>query len=538
LRALSRRGGPKIVVVPGEDRWDVSLETYATVPVETCRQLWRYFVEGGRENVRNALAFLDHLIAGSAEPDPPLPLPHAGLYWPGRGEINLDSIGSVADLSRPAAPIVFYRAVFQGGSTEPIDRLVEALAAEGITGFPIFVTSLKDRQSEEFLAEVFARFPPAVVLNTTSFAVSKIGGPTAGTVLDRPGRPVLQVVFAGSSEPAWREDARGFGPRDLTMNVVLPEVDGRLLTRAVSFKSERDGVSTYRSVPDRIAFVARQAAAWVRLAARPPSQRRVALVLSNYPDRDGRIGNGVGLDTPASAAAIGAAMAAAGYTLPGFPDTGAALMEMLLRGQTNARTSPRTPPSSSGLTGGPVDLAMTLAIRGGGEWSSAFAEDDNGVRDEGRGPVYQPQLPLADYNAFLVTLPESIRAALTARWGPPERDPFFADGAFRLAVHRFGNVVVGIQPQRGYSIDPKATYHDPDLVPPHHYLAFYAWLRMSLGADAIVHVGKHGNLEWLPGKALGLSQSCWPEVALGTVPVIYSDCRNPAGLRSPSVPCR
>ena len=509
LRALGRAdGGPKIVVMPGEDRWDTSLETYATVTVETCRRLWRYFVEGGRENVCNALAFVDHMIGDNVEPPPPLPLPHAGLYWPEQGEVRLDSIRSVADLSRPVAPIVLYRAVFQGGATEPVDRLVDALAAEGITGLPIFVTSLKDRQSEEFIAEVFARFPPAIVLNTTSFAVSKIGGPTAGTVLDRPGRPVLQVVLAGSSETAWREDSRGLGPRDLTMNVVLPEVDGRILTRAVSFKVERGGVSAYQSVAGRIAFVASQAGAWVRLAARPPCERRVALVLSNYPDRDGRIANGVGLDTPASAVAIGLAMAAAGYALPGFPVSSETLMALLLSGVTNsAQSLPRQKP-------GPTEPSSV---------------DSGFRRNDGEGPARQPELLLLDYDSFLATLQESSRVAIASRWGPPESDPFFVDGAFRLAIHRFGNVVVGIQPQRGYSIDPKATYHDPGLVPPHRYLAFYAWLRRSFQVDAIVHVGKHGNLEWLPGKALGLSESCWPEVALGATPMIYPFIVNDPG---------
>ena len=407
LRALARRGGPELAVMPGEDRWDVSLEAYVTVPAESCRLIWRYLVEGGRENARRALAFCDHLVGRGDAPPPPVALPHAGCWLPGIGEIGADDVSRHADVARPLAPIAFYRAVVQGGATEPIAALVGALAEEGITGLPVFVTSLKDRESEEFLAGLLARFPPAVVLNTTSFAVSRIGDTAAGTVLDRPGRPVLQVVLAGSTEAAWREDARGLGPRDLTMNVVLPEVDGRILTRAVSFKVADGDTTTYRAVADRVRFVARQAAGWVRLGAKTPAERKVALVLSNYPDRDGRIANGVGLDTPESAARVAAAMQAAGYTLPGFPETGAALLAHLLR------------------------------ERGGGE-----------------------TLPLVDYRAFLATLPDSIRAGLTDRWGPPENDPSFANGAFQLRVTRYGNVVVGIQPQRGYGIDPKATYHD------------------------------------------------------------------------------
>jgi cobaltochelatase CobN len=520
LRAMARaRGDMALIVVPGEDRWDAALEAYSTLPAEQCRLLWRYLVEGGNENARRALGFLDHLVGHAALPPSPVALPHAGHYWPGAGEIGVEDIAQRLAPSWPIAPIVFYRSVIQGGATAPIDALAATLAEHEIAALPIFVTSLKDRESEEFLAEAFARFPPAAVLNTTSFSVSRIGAGHAGTVLDRPGRPVLQVVLAGSSEEGWRESARGLGPRDLTMNVVLPEVDGRILTRAVSFKEERGPAATYRAVPDRIAFVARQAAKWVTLGAKAAAERKIALVLSNYPDRDGRIANGVGLDTPESTARIARAIADAGYALRGFPETGAELMAVLLGGVTNAHASPPPPSSSPGLTGGPTRTGHAFARSGGGERSSAFAEDDgNGVT-----------IAAHDYAAFLATCPEPARAAMAARWGEPESDPFFADDAFHLAIHRFGNVVVGIQPQRGYAIDPKATYHDPDLVPPHHYLAFYAWLRNEFRADAIVHVGKHGNLEWLPGKALGLSETCWPEVALGDLPLIYPFIVNDPG---------
>ena len=429
----------------------------------------------------------------------------------------------------PVAPIVFYRSILQGSSTAPIDALVAALAGEGLAALPVFVTSLKDEESRAFLETAFAEIPPSVVLNTTAFAVSRIGAANGGTVLDAPDRPVLQVILAGSGEAAWRASARGLLPRDLTMNIVLPEVDGRLTTRAVSFKVETldpvtdSRLTTYAPVLDRVAFVAAQAGAWVRLATRLVGNRRVAIILSNYPNRDGRIANGVGLDTPESAARFGTAMRLAGYTMPGFPGTGAALMERLLSGQTDAAVtsinaaealapSPRRRPGSIDDPLEQVETAPT---------DSGFRRNDEEEEDG--------TLSLERYATFLSSLPEDLRSLLRERWGAPEDDPFFADGAFHLAVHRFGNIVVGVQPARGYNIDPKATYHDPGLVPPHHYLAFYAWLRHAFEADAIVHLGKHGNLEWLPGKALGLSETCWPEVALGPMPLIYPFIVNDPG---------
>ncbi|MCX5493757.1 cobaltochelatase subunit CobN [Kaistia dalseonensis] len=573
MRKLARAGGPRLVVVPGEDRWDVGLEPFNTVPIDQARRIWRYCVEAGPENIGRALAFGRYLIGDGRMPPEAEPLPPMGFYRPSIGVVDEDAALDVV-AGRPAALIVFYRALLEGGSTGPIDGLVAALDRQGIAAVPVFVTSLKNDVVAGRMMALTDRLDPAIVLNGTAFAISKPGHGHAPTVLDRPGRPVLQIVFAGTSRDAWAESSRGLGPRDLIMNVVLPEVDGRILTRPVSFKEEiqRDDVTDSRIVayrPDfeRIDFVARQAAGWVRLGGRRASERRIALVLSNYPDRNGRIGNGVGLDTPESATRIAGAMEAAGYAMEGFPGTGRALMQVLLGGAMNeavdlsSETLPSGPlPPSGSVIPGEAQLrpgthaAVSLAARAidaSAEWVPGQARDDG--TGEGGGhfaeagqarpsPHPLPQagegvraervpavLPLEAYRAFHDALPETVRAALADRWGAPEADPHFADGAFQLAIHRYGNVVVGIQPARGYGIDPKSTYHDPDLVPPHHYLAFYAWLRTAFAADAIVHVGKHGNLEWLPGKALGLSCACWPEVALGPTPLIYPFIVNDPG---------
>jgi len=488
LREAARNGGPILVVVPGEDRWDLGLEPFTTSELESARGLWRYLVEGGAVNSARAFQSMAHLLGRAKQPPPPEVLPRAGCYLPGDGPVDLARMMESIDPNLPSAAIVFYRAYVQSAMTAPIDALAEELAKVGINAVPIFVASLKDRDSEALLNDVFAALPPAIVLNTTAFAVSTIGTAHGGTVLDRPGRPVLQVVLAGTSEENWRESVRGLPPRDLTMNAVLPEVDGRIFTRAVSFKAETvdrltgNSVTEHRPLTDRVRFVVSQASAWVALARKPVVDRRVAIVLSNYPNHDGRLANGVGLDTPASAVVLAEAMQGAGYRLSKFPATSASLMAQLLSGTTNAVSSPSS-----------------------------------------------IKLSLATYRVFFDRLPASVRDELTERWGAPEDDPFFIDGAFNLAVHRFENVVIGIQPSRGYNIDPKSSYHDPDLVPPHHYLAFYAWHRLEFAADAIIHLGKHGNLEWLPGKALGLSQSCWPEVAFGPVPLIYPFIVNDPG---------
>jgi cobaltochelatase CobN len=264
-----------------------------------------------------------------------------------------------------------------------------------------------------------------------------------------------------------------------------------VLTRAVSFKAAawfdetvEANIVAHQPEPDRMAFVAELARRWARLRKTAPSDRRVAIVLANYPNRDGRIANGVGLDTPAGTVEVLHAMAEAGYQTGDLPADGDALVTALKAGPTNAL---------------------------------------GGRRKEG------VVLSAEAYRDFYDRLDPEIREAVTARWGAPEEDPFFRDGAFHLALLSFGNVVVGIQPARGYNIDPKASYHAPDLVPPHGYLAFYVWLRESFDTHAVIHMGKHGNLEWLPGKALALSSACYPEAVLGPTPHIYPFIVNDPG---------
>ncbi|MEL7397887.1 MAG: cobaltochelatase subunit CobN, partial [Pseudomonadota bacterium] len=432
-------------------------------------------------------------------------LTQASRHLRARGGLRFGS--GISDLSaaqagwtdgNPVVPIVFYRALVQGAGLNPINRMVRALLRAGMNPLPIFVASLKDPVSVATLTQLFAAEPPSVILNATSFAV---GSPHSGdasptnplTMPEANAAPVFQVVLAGSSEEAWAGGLTGLSARDIAMNVALPEVDGRVLSRAVSFKGEaffdtatQCPIATYRAQGDRVDFVAQLAANWSRLRATPENKRKVALILANYPNKDGRLANGVGLDTPAGTVHALHLMKAKGYSIEGAPDDGDALMQSILAGPTNWLTD-RTQ-------------------KAGGE-----------------------TLSLSDYESYFKDLPWELKEQITARWGAPQDDPFLSDKGFKLSILRYGHVVVGVQPARGYNIDPTDTYHSPDLVPPHNYLAFYAWLRRDFGADAIVHMGKHGNLEWLPGKALALSAECWPEVALGPLPHIYPFIVNDPG---------
>ena len=485
--------GIPIAWLPGDDKPDAGLAGRSTLPPEAAETLWRYCIHGGIDNARNALRYAATLIGRESDWRAPRPVPHAGLYWPGEGVLALEDVMQRWRADAPRAAVVFYRALLQGGSLAPVDALVAALQDAGLDPLPIFVTSLRDKPAAELIGALMRAAEPRIVLNATGFAVSRPGAPQ-DTPFAQAGVPVLQAIFAGATERQWAGATRGLSPRDIAMNVALPEVDGRILTRAVAFKTEArfDEATEAPMVvsepnEERCRFVAALAAAWVRLARTAPAERRVALVLANYPNRDGRIGNGVGLDTPASTVRIMQALREAGYRVENGPVDGAALMARLTAGPTNAADSRAKPPEAT--------------------------------------------LPLADYAHFFNALPAPVQATVAERWGEPEADPFFRQdvGCFALPVVRFGNVVVAIQPARGYNIDPEKSYHDPDLPPPHGYLAFYAWLRTSFDAHAVVHVGKHGNVEWLPGKALALSAECFPEAALGPIPHVYPFIVNDPG---------
>ena len=496
IAAACAAAGIPVAFLPGDDQPDAELSQLTTLDEASTHRLWQYLVQGGTANTKNFLAFAASLIGHDASWSEPAPLLRAGLYWPGA------PTPALADLQRdwrpdaPVAAIIFYRALVQAANLAVIDGLIAALQTAGLNPLPVYASSLKDPVAAATLAELLTAAPPDVILNTTGFALAAPGGNANRGPFAETDAPVLQVVFAGSDEASWRAGTNGLAARDIAMNVALPEVDGRVLARAVSFKGRvrRDpatetDVTVYQPVADRLAFTAQLAAAWTELRRTSAGERRVALVLANYPNRDGRLGNGVGLDTPAATLVVLGALAAAGYSVAELPDDGAALMDQLVAGPTNATIVGR-------------DVSETLS--------------------------------LPDYEQFFAGLPVAVRQQVSERWGPPETDPFFrpgntAGGAFAIPVRRYGNVSVGVQPARGYNIDPVASYHDPALVPPHGYFAFYAWLRQSFAAHAIVHMGKHGNLEWLPGKAVALSADCFPETALGPLPHLYPFIVNDPG---------
>ncbi|WP_144155118.1 cobaltochelatase subunit CobN [Paraburkholderia sp. BCC1885] len=490
--ALAARKQQLLAMFSGDLQEDPNLLARSTADAALCHQLWRYLREGGAQNAEAFLRCIAYRsLDWGREPAAPRVLPAATLYHPEHETPTIADWQARWHRDAPVVAILFYKAHLQAANTAVFDALIEALEAQGLNPLPIALTSLKDAMSRQVLQQLCAQHDVALVLNTTAFAASAIDDPEPLALAGD--APVLQVILSGGNRADWLKDNQGLNSRDIAMHIALPEVDGRIITRAISFKGlayrcPHTEVDVVRYQPDheRVGFLAELSRRWCRLRTLANADKKVALILANYPMSEGRIGNGVGLDTPASVVGILEMLAAEGYRLAELPADGDALLRKLTEGVTND----------------PVVRDLRPALQ-------SFALDD--------------------YLAHFAHLPAEARDALNARWGPPEQDPTLRRGRFMISGWRCGHVFVGIQPSRSREQGDYASYHDADLVPPHAYLAFYFWLRDSFGIDAVLHVGKHGNLEWLPGKSVALSNACWPDLILGPLPHLYPFIVNDPG---------
>jgi len=467
LATLAREKTIALALLPGEDRDDPRLLAASTLPQAELNVLLRFFREGGQANMRAALAQLARHAGVTLPAAEPTTVARMGGYLPGKGALGLDALIATLAPALPRVAIVLYRATLLAADTTPIDALYGALIARGLAPAPIYVTSLKEKDAAAFVRAALSKLTPEVVITTTAFAA---GDDAPFGSVDA---PVLQAVIATTKRAAWADSPRGFGAADLAMHVVLPELDGRLLAGAIAFKEASTPSAELaftavvnRPEPDRVVMVADRVAALVRLRTTPRADRRIAVLMPDYPGAPGRTGYAVGLDVPASVVALLQDLNRAGYTVADQPPMARILLDTL----------------ASNPIGG---------------------------------------LPLRTYVRLLADLPAEIGARVNDAWGEPASDPDLRDGIFWFRASAFGNVLVALPPDRGRAADRRATYHDPALPPRHALLAFGLWLRHVVRTDALLHMGAHGTLEWLPGKAVALTSACFPEAVVGPLPVVY-----------------
>jgi len=502
--------GPALVALGGEMEPAADLAASSTAPAGVVAEAFEYLRHGGVENVANLLRFLvDTLLMEGFGFAPPAPLPDHGFWLDGRDASREEALAA-RDPALPTVGVVFYRAHRISGNTAFVDALADAIRAAGASPLCLWCYSLRPDADGGVPALDLLRGRVDALVTT----VLASGGANAGDAFVTDGSrpadwmdwraealasldvPVLQGICATVPRERWERSDAGLSPLDAAMQVAIPELDGRIVGVPFSFKEaleEDSGVGAplvaYVAEPERTARLAGLAARLARLRRVPAGEARVALMLSGYPTRHARVGNAVGLDTPASAVRLLAAMREAGYRVEGDPGEGDALIHAL--------------------------------IAAGGH--------DQEFLTDGQLAAAEARLPAAEYAAWFATLPAELRAGVERHWGPPPGGLYVDGGDIVVAGLRLGNVFLGIQPPRGFGENPIAIYHSPDLPPTHHYLAAYRWLDAVFGADALVHLGKHGTLEWLPGKGLGLSAACAPDAVLGTMPLLYPFVVNDPG---------
>lgn len=494
---LAQQHDIRYLFLPGDDHFDVNLVSRSNAEQGQCLTAWQYLREGGVQNGEGLLKYLAKQFLHLPYEVQSLRLfPKAGIYHAKRHSPSLQDWQAEWQPQQANVAILFYRNHVLSGNTEVFQELITSLQRQGLNALPLYINSLKDSTSREIIDSLCEQADIQLLLNTTGFALANMG---SGARHDKAfsaqhfDLPVLQVILASNTQENWLQSTQGLQATDLAMNIALPEVDGRIITRAISFKDSKQlhakaqsQLVAYSSHAEGIEWVAKLSHRYCELAKKDNAIKRIALILANYPNRDGRVGNGVGLDTPASVINILRAMQKTGYDLEDIPSDSQQLMQTLLGSVSNDT-----------------------------QWQALRY-------------CYQ-SMSLQDYHGFFAQLPLENQQAVTQRWGAVEQDPMVRQGRIMIAGLRFGNVFVGIQPARGYQLDLKASYHDPDLVPPHYYLAFYFWLRHIFQIDAVAHVGKHGNLEWLPGKGVALGPNCWPDICLGPLPHIYPFIVNDPG---------
>lgn len=486
--------GLPTVVVSGEQAPDADLMRRSTAPAGVAVQTHGYLAQGGVENLRQLHAFLcDTLLMTGFGFAPPAATPTWGV---------LERPASHSE--GPTIAVLYYRAQQLAGNTAYIEALCAAIEAAGGRPLPVFCTSLRNPEPELMRLLETADTMVVTVLAAGSASPAAVGaggddGAWDVTHLAALDIPILQGLCLTSSRSRWNDNDDGLSPLDVATQVAVPEFDGRIITVPFSFKEiDGDGLISYVPDPERCARVAGLAVNHARLRHVPASEKRLALVFSAYPTKHSRIGNAVGLDTPASAIVLLEALRDNGYQVGEVP----------------------------GLEARDGDALMHALIERGGQ--------DPDWLTEGQLAGNPIRIPAVLYRDWFAGLPADLAQAMVTHWGPPPGELYVdrsrnPDGDIVVAAIQSGNLVILVQPPRGFGANPVAIYHDPDLPPSHHYLATYLWVRHEFGAHAAIHLGKHGNLEWLPGKTIGMSADCAPDAALGDLPLVYPFLVNDPG---------
>ena len=474
----------------------------STVESAVHQRVSEYLDRGGALNVERMLRFLAaEYGTGDWAVEEPIELPETGVYHPDHPSVTVEELTETFDPDQPTVGVWFYESHWTFENTRYVDALVRTLESQEVNAFPVFTTPTGDdsgaRDARWVAENWFAGEPGAAVdaVVTTfmySLSMEERGHSAADPetaagagFLERLDVPVLQAMVSMRPQAAYREDDAGLPPFELALSVALPELDGVVVTHPISgreriegaWNGDADGTAPllHRPIEDRVDHVAKLAVSWAEIGRSAPTEKNVAVVLHNYPPSDDGIGTAFGLDTPASLDRLLDQLAASGYEIEGRPEDGQTIVERLV-----------------------------AQLSADARWT-----------DPNSGPAGIAQMDSETYERYFDTLDRELQAAIREEWGEPPSSPVEIPGI------ELGNVVVTVQPPRGFEADPEKIYHDSALQPPHEYVAAYSWLREDFDADAVVHLGTHGSLEWLPGKTVGLDAESAADGLLADLPNVY-----------------
>jgi cobaltochelatase CobN len=519
LRDFCRGRNRYLIALPGDQNPDAELDAISNIPLAVAAKAFQYALASGVENYRNLLRYLSDVFLSTAFGfESPTPMPDAGLYHPDVRDRGVCANFSLAEFQhcywrehRPAIGILFYRAYWQSGDLAVVDGLAREIEERGYNVLPVFCYSLREESSKAASANIFSRYflndaGPTVdcVISLFSYAVAELlreertttAGGQMADYLTTLAIPFVQAITTSLTLSDWQESKAGLPPWDAATKVVMPEFDGRIIGPVIGFRQQGENGKVASDTESFTIGRAERVRACVDLATRysvlrrkQNAEKRLALVLTNFANRHGRIGSAVGLDTPASVVSLMRGLRERGYHVTNIPESGDALMEELI----------------------------------------ALGGYDREYLTEEQMRLSKARYTSEEYETWFSNFPIATQASLKEEWGAPPGSVFRSGEEIYVAGKLYGNVFVMIQPPRGFGANPLAVYHSGDLIPTHHYLGAYHWLRHVFRADALVQCGKHGTLEWLPGKGLGLSESCYPELAIGDLPVFYPFIINDPG---------
>ncbi|MEM4473431.1 MAG: cobaltochelatase subunit CobN [Candidatus Bathyarchaeia archaeon] len=484
-------------------RYSPNLRSISTVSQKDYDLILDYTNYGGVKNFENLILYLANKFLGTAyDVIPPEKPQWHGIYHPDFEKIPTlqEYMAKKYIAGRPTIGVWFHQTHWQSGDTTFVDEVIREIERHEANVIPVFFTSASDPISSgeglEWVIETYfmkdGRVLVDAVISLLMFSLSMYMGQatSAENILkERLNVPILKAILTWNTFEDWNNSTQGLSIIDLPPNVVMPEFNGNIITVPVAAKSFSDWdpitgarVVRFSPIPERIRKLVSLAIKWALLKHKPNSEKRVAIIFHNYPPRNDTIGDAFGLDSPSSVLNLLKELKSRGYKVDHIPDDGQKLIEELMQRLTNDR-----------------------------RWINLKEMAERAVA----------KVSSEQYEKWFMELPVDVREKIEKQWGKPPGGLFVYEGEILIPGIINGNVFIGLQPPRGFLEDPASIYHSPDIPPPHHYYAYYRWIRDVFKADVIFHIGKHGTLEWLPGKSVGLSSSCFPDFMIADLPHVY-----------------